>query len=197
MIALLATSACTHQPPLPPPPGERVVAGALRGRNIAKLLVTDAASRVQVEAVELPGLLYRITAPAGGGLVPRVTTIRGLVRVALRPTGGSGPDTVRIVVNRAVRWDIRLPAGAGEQRLDLSTGRVTRIELGASGLVEMRLPRPSGRVPVVFRETVGTLVMSDPVRACRGVGARDCYALQWGPVRPVVLGRSSPGTSAP
>ena len=170
--------------------------GTLRGRNVAKLLVTDAASRVEVEAVELPGLLYRITTPVGGGLTPRVTTVRGLVRVGLRPTGGTGPDTVRIVLNRSVRWDLRLPAGAGEQRLDLSAGRITRIELGASGLVEMRLPRPRGRVPVVFRETVGTLVMGAPIRRCGGA-VQNCYAVQWGPVRPVVLGRSSPGTSAP
>ncbi|MEV6495577.1 hypothetical protein AB0M20_44215, partial [Actinoplanes sp. NPDC051633] len=159
VVALLTVAACAPQVPLPPPAPEHVLTAPLRGRNVAALLVTDAASRVEVESVELPGQLYRITTPADGGLVPRVTVTRGLVRVELRFVGRTGPDTVRILLNRSVRWDVRLPAGAGEQRLDLSTGWISRVELGAAGLVEMQLPRPRGRVPLVFRESVGALLM--------------------------------------
>jgi hypothetical protein len=153
------------------------VTGALHGRDVAKLLVVDAASRVGVETVALPGELYRITTPSDGGLAPRVIVKRGLVWVGLRPSGRSGPDTVRILLNSSVRWDVRLPAGAGEQRLDLSAGRVSRIELGAAGLIEMQLPRAHGRVPVVFRDSVGTLVMNGPVRPC-GDAVQDCYAVR-------------------
>jgi hypothetical protein len=139
-----------------------VVAGPLRGRTRALFTVRDAASRVEVVFATMPGLLYRISTPAGSGLVPRVTGGDGRVQAVLRPTGGDGPDEVRVVLNRDVRWDIRLPAGAGEQRLDLRRGRVTRVELGASGLVELRLPPPVGSVPVILADNVGAVVLTTP-----------------------------------
>jgi hypothetical protein len=137
-----------------------VVAATLQGRTGAYLIVGDAASRVRVVTAVLPGLLYRISTPARSGLAPVVTGRAGRIRAALRPTGADGPDDVLILLNRDVRWDIRLPAGAGEQRLDLARGRVTRVDLGTSGLVELRLPHPSGTVPVTLLSDVGTALLT-------------------------------------
>ncbi len=148
------------QPPAPAP--ERVLAGSLHGRTGAYLVVPDAASRVEVRLATLPGLLYRISTPAGSGLAPRVTGGPGRVRLGLRPTGDDGPDTVTILLNRAVRWDIRLPAGAGEQRLDLAAGTVARVDVGASGLIDVRLPPPEGTVPVSLTGGVGTATLTAP-----------------------------------
>jgi hypothetical protein len=108
----------------------------------------------------LPGLLYRVTTPAGAGLTPHVTSENGHVRATLRPTGADGPDEVRIVLNRDVRWAISLPSGAGEQQLDLRRGRVSRLDLGASGLLELRLPPPAGTVPITLAGPVGSVVLS-------------------------------------
>ena len=158
---------------------DNVVAGPLRGRTGAYLTVRDAASRVRVVLAVLPGLLYRISTPAGSGLAPRVSGGGGRVQAVLLPTGGDGPDEVHIVLNRNVRWDIRLPAGAGEQQLDLRRGRVSRLELGASGLVEMSLPAPAGHVPVALAGGVGSLLLSaapgTPLRIglAGGAGAAD------------------------
>jgi hypothetical protein len=137
-------------------------AGSLHGRTEARLTVANAASRIRVRAAALPGLLYRITTPAGAGLTPWVTGATGRVRVGLRPNGGAGPDEVTIELNRSVRWDIRLPAGAGEQHLDLVGGRVTRLELGAAGLIDLRLPRPVGTVPVIVTDGAGSVEISTP-----------------------------------
>ncbi|XVU23340.1 hypothetical protein ACQPZJ_39745 [Actinoplanes sp. CA-054009] len=126
------------------------------------MTVDDAASRVQVIMASLPGMLYRVTTPAGAGLEPHVRVEGGSVRAGLRPTGTDGPHEVRIVLNRDVRWTVRLPAGAGEQQLDLARGRVTRVELGASGLIELRLPEPAGTVPVTLAGGVGTLSVTAP-----------------------------------
>ena len=150
-----------------------MVAGSLHGRTGAYLLVRDAASRVEIRLARLPGLLYRISTPADSGLAPRVTGGGGRLRLGLRPTGDDGPDTVTILLNRAVRWDIRLPAGAGEQRLDLAGGVVARVDLGASGLIDVRLPPPDGTVPVSLTggAASATLTGPGPVRITLREGA--------------------------
>jgi hypothetical protein len=158
---------CREDAPEPDPKvgAEHVTTGPLAGRTGAFLTVSDAASRVQLAVGTLPGLLYRISTPAGSGLAPRVSRDHGRVRASLRPTGAEGPDEVRIVLNRDVRWDIRLPAGGGEQQLDLRGGRITRVELGASGLIEMRLPEPAGTLPVTFGGGAGTVSLTAPEAA--------------------------------
>lgn len=166
----LAQSGCTpattlgaRQMPAGDGPQRHVLAGALHGRTGAFLIVRDAASRVEVRLADLPGLLYRISTPADSGLAPAVTGAPGRVRLGLRPTGADGPDTVEILLNRAVRWDIRLPAGAGEQHLDLAAGRLRRLELGSgTGLVSMRLPPPRGTVPIALAGGVGEVAVAVP-----------------------------------
>ena len=152
-----------RQVPAADGPQDHVSAGALHGRTGAFLIVRDAASRVDVRLADLPGLLYRISTPADSGLAPAVTGTHGRVRLGLRPTGADGPDTVEILLNRAVSWDIRLPAGAGEQHLDLSAGRLSRLELGSgTGLVSMRLPAPRGTVPIIVAGGVGEVAVAIP-----------------------------------
>jgi hypothetical protein len=154
------------------PPAEHVAVGVLDGRTGAYLNVRDAASRVRLVLAVLPGLLYRISTPAGSGLEPRVTARNGRVQATLLPTGDDGPDEVRIVLNRDVRWDLRLPAGAGEHELDLRRGRVSRVDVGSSGLVEMRLAAPSGTVPVTFAEVGSAVLGAEPGTPLRVIPER-------------------------
>ncbi|WP_255657610.1 hypothetical protein [Actinoplanes sp. L3-i22] len=156
---------------------DQVQAGPLLDRTGAWLTVGDAASRVRVRTASLPGLLYRVSAGPDSGVAPVVTRRGGRVAVRLRATDGDGLDEVVIVLNRDVRWDIRLPAGAGEQQVNLRGGRVSRVELGASGLAEVWLPAPDGTVPVTFAGGVGTAVVTAGttapfrIRLDRGAGA--------------------------
>jgi hypothetical protein len=151
---------------------DHVAAGPLLDRTGAYLTVADGASRVRVTTATLPGLLYRISTPGDSGLAPLVTSENGTVRARLLPTGGDGPDEVRVVLNRDVRWSIALPAGAGEQELDLRRCRLARLTLGASGLVEVRLPPPAGTVPITLDGPVGSVVLSgDPMRLALDQGA--------------------------
>ncbi|MEV0898595.1 hypothetical protein [Actinoplanes sp. NPDC049802] len=144
-----------------PPLGKvRVVAGALHRRTAALLTLGDAASRVRVRFGDLPGLLYRISTAPDSGVAPVVTRRGGRVTVKLERTGRDGLDEVRIVLNRDVRWDIRLPAGAGEQHLNLRDGRLDRVYLGSAGLTEVWLPEPDGTVPVILAGGAGTAVLS-------------------------------------
>ena len=144
-------------------PQQHELAGALHERTAASLIVRDAASRVEVRLSALPGLLYRITTPADSGLAPVVTGTPGRVRLGLRPTGADGPDTVMITLNSSVRWDLRLPAGAGEQHLDLAAGRLRRLEVGSgTGLVSLRLPPPRGTVPIMLAGGMGRVAIITP-----------------------------------
>jgi hypothetical protein len=165
-----------------------VLDGALHDRTGAFLTVCDAASTLHVRLAELPGLLYRISTPAGAGLAARVTGPAGRVNLGLRPNGDLGPHAVTIELNRAVRWDIRLPAGAGEQHLDLRRGRVTRVDVGASGLVDIRLPRPRGTVPITLTDAVGNVRLSAPagtaVRLDLRAGARSVVMPREGATSP-------------
>jgi hypothetical protein len=158
---------------------DHVAAGPLLGRAKAYLRVENAASRVRVTMATLPGLLYRVSTAGDSGLEPRVTSRNGVVRARLLPTGDDGPDEVRIVLNRGVRWSISLPAGAGEQQLDLRRGRLSHVDLGASGLVELRLPAPAGTVPITLGGAVGGVVLTGaPVRLEFDQGA-DSAVLPW------------------
>ncbi|MEU8658959.1 hypothetical protein [Actinoplanes philippinensis] len=159
---MMVWPASTAPPPAPAGPvvDERVVAGPLGGRTAAWLTVGDAAARVRVRFARLPGLLYRISTAADAGVVPVVDSRGGRVTVRLTEAAGDGLDEVWIVLNRNVRWDIRLPEGAGEQQLNLRDGRVQRVEVGSAGLAEVWLPEPDGTVPVVFTGGIGTAVVS-------------------------------------
>jgi hypothetical protein len=169
--------------PVAEDPQAHVLAGALHGRRGALLTVRNAASRVDVRLVDLPGLLYRISTPAGSGLAPAVTGADRRVVLGLRPTGADGPDTVTVLLNRSVRWTIMLPAGAGEQHLDLAAGRLERLELGSgTGLVTMRLPPPRGTVPIIVAGAVGDVAVAispgTPLRL-RLRGGADLVATPW------------------
>jgi hypothetical protein len=154
-------------PASPPAPTEHVIVAPLLGRSGAYLTVRDAASRVQLSLTTLPGLLYRITTPAGSGLAPAATVRDGHADLRFRPTGDDGDDDVRVVLNRDVRWDLRLVAGAGEQQLNLSDGRITRLDVGASGLVEATLPPPAGTVPMTLADGVGAAIITAPAAPVR------------------------------
>ncbi|MET0492572.1 MAG: hypothetical protein ABW000_05520 [Actinoplanes sp.] len=174
-------------------PHQHVLAGALHERTAASLVVRDAASRVEVRLSELPGLLYRITTPAESGLAPVVTGTPGRVRLGLRPTGADGPDTVMITLNSGVRWDLRLPAGAGEQHLDLAAGRVRRLEIGSgTGLVNLWLPPPQGVVPIILAGGMGEIAVTVPARTSlrfRLRGGAGLVTVPWAD-----RGRARPGT---
>jgi hypothetical protein len=143
----------------------RQLDGSLNGRTGAHLTLGSAAAAVDLRLADLPGLLYRIRTPGDSGLTPRVTGRPGFVDLRLTPTGEDGADRVHILLNRDVVWQIRMNAGAGEQRLDLTGGRFSGIVLGGgAGLVRLRLPRPPGTTRIRLTGAVGALEVTVPSR---------------------------------
>ena len=136
------------------------LAAFAHGDPDARLLVRNAASTITIRVGDLHGLRYAVTTAAA--LVPSVALRDGTVELGWRESGRAGRDDVSIVLDRAARWDIRLPHGAGELRADLRGGRLAGLSLGVAGRADLRLPRPYGVVPIVFTDAAGTVHIDAP-----------------------------------
>jgi hypothetical protein len=148
------------------------VTGALAGRTVAGFDLVDGAQRVTVRAASLGDRLYRISTPEGGGGAPRTDERNG--RVRLRLDGDA--QAVEVVLNAAVRWDLRFAGGAASSIIDLSGGRVGGVALtGGATRIDLTLPRPDG-----------TLI----VRMSGGVSLFDLRTAERTPVR-VRVGRGA------
>ncbi|GAA3961796.1 hypothetical protein [Actinoplanes auranticolor] len=121
------------------------VTAALDGRTSAGFDLVDGAERVTLRAADLGGVLYRITTPEAGPVVPRTDERDG--RVRLRLDGDA--EAVDITLNAAVRWDLRIAGGAESSTIDLSAGRVGGVDLaGGASRIALTLPRPDGTLSV-------------------------------------------------
>ena len=111
--------------------------------------LADSATSVRLHAAELGGDLYRISAPAGSGLLPRVVRSGPEVRLFLSHSAHPGSGVVDVAVNSTVGWTLHLNAGVRQTVLDMAAGKVDGIELaGGASRVELILPRPKGLVQV-------------------------------------------------
>ncbi|HKS99519.1 MAG TPA: hypothetical protein VJT31_08325 [Rugosimonospora sp.] len=116
------------------------------GRDAGTLVVTGGVNELTLRTADLGSTMYRITTPPGSGAVPHATTNHGAVSVRI---AGSGGGAATVALSSRLRWDLRLAGGLSRATLDLSNGSVSGVDF-ASGLdtVDLKLPRPSGRVPV-------------------------------------------------
>ncbi len=134
----------------------RVTRGAYAGQVAARFELLSPASAVTVRMTAAAHELYRIATPADSGLTPSATVTRHGVRAALRAVRGAGADTVEVLLNPAVRWELLLRAGAGEYRLDLAAAQLSGVTVfGGAGAVRVWLPRPVSLVPVRLAAPVG------------------------------------------
>jgi hypothetical protein len=163
--AALATAGCTSnltidgvatghlaRPPSPRPSGHVATLAATGGRA-ASLAVLSGAASITVSAAALPGELVRAWTPSGSGVRPELVVVNGAVQLYLGGTSGgqSGPDTVWVQLNSAVRWQLQFSGGASQTTVDMGSGAVSGIDFTAgSSLVTMTLPPPTGTVEVTL-----------------------------------------------
>jgi hypothetical protein len=82
-------------------------------------------------------------------VLPAATTEADTVRVSLRDSGEPGPAELRIDLNDAVTWRIRLDGGASTQTVDFGAGALSVLDFAAgSARIDTTLPRPRGTVPI-------------------------------------------------
>jgi hypothetical protein len=138
-----------------------VVSGSRAGITRAELDVVSGARSVTVESVALGGGLYRVSTPAGSGLVPVARLNNGRLRVSLR--GHGQPAKVTIELSEAVIWNLQFAGGATSLVTNFRTGKLSGVELVAGNSDGVfTLPQPSGTVPIVEQGGLSQLTVKVP-----------------------------------
>ncbi|GAA0574992.1 hypothetical protein GCM10010172_69550 [Paractinoplanes ferrugineus] len=125
------------------------VSGAVNGREAALFELVDGAGTVRLRADDLGDDLYRVTTPADSDVTPKVEDSGDALRLLL-PAGSKGePKEVAIVLNRAVRWTLKLDGGSTRTTVDMTGATVEGVDLhGGANRIDLTLPAPAGPVPV-------------------------------------------------
>ncbi|WP_306215348.1 hypothetical protein [Actinoplanes sp. RD1] len=119
------------------------------GRTGAAFELVSNAALVRLDVADLAGDLYRVTAPQGSSVTPRVVEADGTLRLFLDPTGRAGDEEVEVTLAGDVRWRLTLTGGVSKALLGLGAAKLDRLTLaGDAADLSVELPRPSGTLPV-------------------------------------------------
>jgi hypothetical protein len=148
-----------------PVPTDRTATAPLGNRRDAVFDLVTGTTAVTVRSADLGGDLYRIVTPQGSDILPRPVLREGEVDLHLVPSGEEGPGAVDVLLTSRVTWRLRLTAGAATHVIDMSTGRLTALDLiGGASRAELTLPRPDGTVPIRVTGGVNQLLIHAPAR---------------------------------
>jgi hypothetical protein len=155
---------------------DHVVTAPVDGRQEATFDLVSGATSVTVRGADLGDRLFRAETPAESRQAPTATVSGDRVQLHLRDVGGDGPSAVEVQLNRSVRWQVRFTAGATTSLVDLRDVSVTGVEfISGMSSIELRLPKPSGTVPVRMSGGAGRFAIQAPagvpVRVRAGGGA--------------------------
>jgi hypothetical protein len=176
---LLSVAACGEDPARRD--GGNVVSGDLAdGREQATFVMTAGADVIRIRAHDLDGSQYRISTPENSKVLPSVVFDDEVLTTSLKDGAGSGPAVITAELDATVRWTIRLHGGAKEQIVDLSAGKVARVDFVAgTRRAELTLPPPSGAIEIGLAGGAGEFRIHLPeqvparVRIGGGAGAAD------------------------
>ncbi|WP_051724183.1 hypothetical protein [Micromonospora chokoriensis] len=120
---------------------EQLSTAPLAGRQRGVFVLADGLSSFELRVAELGDDLYRISTPAGSGVVGRPAVQGETVRLDLVESGTPGSRAVRVLLNERVAWRLQLAGGVSSQVLDLTRARLLGVELaGGSTRTEILLP---------------------------------------------------------
>jgi hypothetical protein len=165
----------------------RTVTAPLGGRQHSELDVLSGATSVAVATAPLGGELLRVSTPAGAGIKADLV-VGGTVQLYLDSTGFGGPAAVQITLNSRVSWRLDFSGGSTLTSVYLGRGQLRGADFSAgSSKIIMRLPRPSGTVPIVLAGGASQVILTVP----HGVPAR--LQLDGGASTAVLAGRTYTG----
>ena len=132
--------------------------------------VVSGATSVTVRAADLGSERVRASTPDGAGVAPVLGVDGDTVTVHLVQTGEPGPAAVTVLLDRRVRWQVRMSGGATEETLDLRGVRLSGVDLDAGVTrVELRLPAPDRAVPVTMAGGASVFTLHVPAGVATGV----------------------------
>jgi hypothetical protein len=161
--------------------GEHTVTAPLGGRTEASFELVTGITKMTLTSEDLGDDLFRITTADDSGTVPRPVIDENRVQLHLTPDGSGATGSVQVVLTSTVTWALRFTGGADEQRIDVSQGRVSGIDVvGGARRVELGLPKPTGTVGVRITGAVDeffvTAPAESPVRVQLDSGAKTVTA---------------------
>jgi len=150
-------------------------------RDAATVDLVSRATTVTVRSADLGGTdRVRASTPDGAGVAPVLGTDGDTVSVRLVETGEPGPAEVTVLLDRRVRWQVRMSGGATSQLLDLRSARLSGVDLVAgASTIELVLPVPDRAVPIRMAGGASELTLQVPhgvataVRLGGGAGSTD------------------------
>ena len=147
LAAVLVISACSGTGQVDGP-GSPLAPG--RPGSLRQVHPHAVATTVTVRAAHLGGAdQLRAVTPDGAGVAPVLETGGGTISVHLVRTGEPGPSAVTVLLDRRVRWQVRISGGATSQLLDLRGARLSGVDLAAGAArIELVLPVPDRAVPI-------------------------------------------------
>ncbi|WP_328383099.1 hypothetical protein OHQ88_11530 [Micromonospora zamorensis] len=159
--------------------GGELLTAPLAGRQKGTFVLADGLSSFELGVADLGDDLYRISSPAGSGVLGRPTVVGETVRLEVVKSGASDTRSLRVALNERVAWRLQLVGGVSSQVLDLTRARLLGVELaGGSSRTEILLP------PITATSTGNA---SDPsivtVRLIGGTSQLDIRAAGETPVR--------------
>jgi hypothetical protein len=142
-----ATAPATARPS--PAADRHSISAPVNGRRTGTFELVSNATAVNLRAAALGGDLYRISTPAAGTAVPRVSTGDAGIRLFLEHTTKGADTTVDVVLNSRVRWNLLITGGVRDSVLNLSGTAVGRVDLnGGTTRTDLTLPDPDGTMRV-------------------------------------------------
>lgn len=120
--------------------------------GVATLRLVGGAGRVEIRSDIALEELFRASHEPGTPeevLEGERVTVRYAIHRLLGRFAATEETSSRFALSTARAWDISAPDGVSALDADLSAGRLTALRVGhGGGTVRLRLPRPTGTVPV-------------------------------------------------
>jgi len=135
--------------------------------RVATLRLMGGAGRVEIRSDGAIGELFRAShepQPPEVVLEGERVTVRYAIHRLLGRLAASEETSSRFALSTTRAWDISAPDGVTAFDADLSEGRIVAVRVGhGGGTVRLRLPRPTGTVPIAVSGGAREVIVFRPV----------------------------------
>jgi hypothetical protein len=141
--------------------GGKTISAPLDGRKAASFELVAATTKVNVKTQDLGDRLYRIT--SADDTLPIAVLSDDRVQLHLTADDTNADGQVEVLLSTKVRWALRFVGGADQQVVDLTSGKVSGLQvLGGSRRLQLALPKPAGTVPISVTGSIEDFSITSP-----------------------------------